>query len=97
MDERFRILDTDTLSLVQREHPLVVSRLKLFARKQRAITVISLEEQLRDRLAQIAKARSEEQFRRAYFLLEQTHRGLCKIQKFSFDEEAQQHFIELKS
>ena len=96
MDERIRILDTDTLSLVQREHPLVVDRLKAVPRKQRGITVISLEEQLRGRLAQIAKAKGEEELRRAYMLLEQTHRGLCKIQKFAFDAKAQEKFKELK-
>lgn len=96
MDDRVRILDTDTLSLVQREHPLVVDRLKALPRKQRAITVISLQEQLHGRLAQIAKAKHEEELRRAYALLEQTHRGLCKIQKLAFDEEAQQLFNDLK-
>ncbi len=96
MDARVRILDTDTLSLVQREHPLVVGRLKALPRKQRAITVISLEEQLRGRLAQIAKAKREKELRRAYVLLEQTHRGLCKIHKFAFDANAPEKFNELK-
>jgi len=39
MDERLRILDTDTLSLVQRAHPVVASRLKALLPKQRSITI----------------------------------------------------------
>lgn len=96
MDDRLRILDTDTLSLAQRSHPGVVNRLKVFSPKQRGITVISLEEQLRGRLAQIASAQSSEKLLNAYSLLEQTHRGLCKIQKFAFDEKAQLRFEQLK-
>jgi tRNA(fMet)-specific endonuclease VapC len=96
MNERLRILDTDTLSLAQRSHPLIVKRLKALPPKQRGITVISVEEQLRGRLAQITKAKSGDEFLRAYFLLEQTHRGLCKIQRFAFDDNAQQRFDQLK-
>jgi len=96
MDERIRILDTDTLSLAQRSHPAVVSRLKALQPKQRGITVISLEEQMRGRLAQIAQAKSNEQLLRAYDLLEQTHHGLCKIQRFAFDEKSRQRFDKLK-
>lgn len=76
MDERIRILDTDTLSLAQRSHPVVVSRLKILPPKQRAIAIISLEEQMRGRLAQIAQAKSVEQLLRAYDLLDKTHHGL---------------------
>jgi len=96
MDERLRILDTDTLSLVQRDDPAVVNRLKALPPKQRGITVISVEEQMRGRLAQIAKAKGGEKLLPAYFLLEQTHRSLCKSQRFAFDVQAQQCFDELK-
>lgn len=96
MDERLRILDTDMLSLAQRSHPLVVNRLKALPPKQRGITVITVEEQMRGRLAQIAKAKPGDKLLRAYFLLEQTHRGLCKIQRLAFDEKAEQRFDELK-
>lgn len=96
MDERLRILDTDTPSLVQRAHPAVASRLKSLLPKQRGITIITVEEQMRGRLAQIAKAKSGDQFLRAYLLLEQTHRGLCKIQRFAFDEKSLQRFEQLK-
>jgi tRNA(fMet)-specific endonuclease VapC len=96
MDDRLRILDTDALSLAQRSHPVAVKRLKALPPKQRGITIISVEEQLRGRLAQIGKAKSGDKLLKACSLLEQTHRGLCKIQRFAFDEKAQQRFEQLK-
>jgi len=96
MDEGLRILDTDMLSLAQRADPVVINRLNALPPKQRGITIISLEEQMRGRLAQIAHAKSGDQFLRAYSLLEQTHHRLCKIQRFPFDEKARRRFDELK-
>jgi tRNA(fMet)-specific endonuclease VapC len=84
------------LSLIQRADSQVARRLKALPPRQRGVTVITLEEQMRGRLAQIAQAKSGDQFLRAYHLLELTHHGLCKIQRFAFDENAQRHFDELK-
>ena len=55
------VMDTDHLSLFQRNHPIVVSR--VFTARKRpsdelATTVVSMEEQLKGRLAQVSKASS---------------------------------------
>lgn len=55
-DTRMRVLDTNALSYIQRGQKPWVSRLQSFPLDQRAVTVITMEEQLRGRLAQIAKA-----------------------------------------
>jgi len=52
------VLDTDHLSLWQRHHAKVVARLRAVSLSQRATTIISAEEQLRGRLAVIARTRN---------------------------------------
>lgn len=44
------ILDTDHFSLFQRGHPIVVKRLINTNPEQLAVTIISIEEQIRGRL-----------------------------------------------
>ena len=51
-------LDTDHLSLILRGNPKIRERLAAIPPEQIAITVITVEEQLRGRLAQVSKARS---------------------------------------
>jgi hypothetical protein len=53
VDNRLRILDTDIVSLWQR-HPEQIERsLMAFPPEQRAVTIITVEEQFRGRLAMI--------------------------------------------
>jgi len=47
------ILDTDTLSLSQRRHPVVTARIRSTPVAEVAITIITAEEQLRGRFLQI--------------------------------------------
>ncbi|MBD0264213.1 MAG: type II toxin-antitoxin system VapC family toxin [Tolypothrix sp. Co-bin9] len=53
------ILDTDHISLFQREHPVVTKRVNQANPKQIATTIITVEEQIRGRLAQIKKSSSD--------------------------------------
>ena len=53
------ILDTDHISLVQRQHPLVSRKLSYIPSNQRAVTAISLVEQLQGRLANIHRVKAE--------------------------------------
>ena len=55
-DTQIRVLDTNAVSYIQRAHDPWISRLQSFPSDQRAVTVITMEEQLRGRLAQIARA-----------------------------------------
>ena len=60
------ILDSDHLSLYQRGHEPLRSYLSTISPEQIAITIISVEELLRGRLAQVRKAAKPEVRVRAY-------------------------------
>lgn len=49
------ILDTDHMTLHQHDHPQVVAKLQAYAPEEVAITVVTVEEQMRGRLAQIGR------------------------------------------
>lgn len=66
------IFDTDHLSLFQRGNSLIKSRLENCASDEIAITIITDEEQLRGRLAQIKKASSIQTRIEAYRWLRET-------------------------
>jgi tRNA(fMet)-specific endonuclease VapC len=60
------ILDTDHISLFQRNHPTIVANVLETLPDKLATTVITLEEQIRGRLDRIRKAKSDEEIVRAY-------------------------------
>ena len=66
------ILDTDHISLVQRQHPIVSRKLSYIPSNQRAVTAISLVEQLQGRLANIHRVKAEAEASMAFHLLLQT-------------------------
>lgn len=53
------ILDTDHVTLHQHNHPRVVARIQACAPDELAITVVTLGEQMRGRLAHIGRPRGE--------------------------------------
>lgn len=66
------VLDTDHLSLFHRGFPGIRDRLDLLSPDQIAITIITAEEQLRGRLAQISKASTSEDRIKKYLWLQET-------------------------
>ncbi|ELR97017.1 type II toxin-antitoxin system VapC family toxin [Gloeocapsa sp. PCC 73106] len=66
------ILDTDHISLFQREHPLVTQRVKATPPQEMAVTVITFEEQLYGRLNRIRRATTAEALVSAYAKLRYT-------------------------
>lgn len=68
----FYVLDTDHISLAQRQHPIVSSKLSAIPRNERAVTAVSLVEQLQGRLASIHRAKTEVEASMAIQLLLQT-------------------------
>jgi hypothetical protein len=52
------ILDTDHITLLQRNHPAVISRFASLPPEVVAVTVVSAMEQMRGRLAQIHRAKT---------------------------------------
>lgn len=60
------VLDTDHLTLLGHAHAQVVARLQAVPLADRAITIITIEEQLRAWFTQVRKARDADRLARAY-------------------------------
>ncbi|HMW01336.1 MAG TPA: type II toxin-antitoxin system VapC family toxin [Acidobacteriota bacterium] len=73
------VLDTDHLSLFHRGFPGIRERIDLLSPDQIAIMIITAEEQLRGRLAQISKASSIEDRVKKYLWLQETLASLNKL------------------
>ena len=95
------ILDTDCLSLLQRESILAGSKLHesldRFAADDIFTTIISFEEQMRGWLAFVAKSRGAEQDVFAYGRLHAALNDFRNANVLDFDERASMVFRELQS
>ena len=89
------ILDTDTLSLFQRAHPLVSQRVNAIPTEQLATTVITFEEQMYGRLNRIRRANSQELLVFAYMQLRETLEDFQTINVLDFNKEAANCYAEL--
>lgn len=89
------VLDTDTLSLLQRGHARVSRQCAAKTHGQLAITVISIDEQLSGRLRMIRKATKPDDIARAYESLIATLRSLSKLPVLSFVLAAQGRYRNL--
>lgn len=89
------ILDTDTLSLFQRAHPLVSQRVNAISTEQLATTVITFEEQMYGRLNRIRKANSQESLVFAYMQLHETLEDFKTINVLNFNKESANYYAEL--
>ena len=90
------ILDTDTLQLFQDEHPLLAALVLSVALADRAISVVSVEEQLSGWYTQLRHAKRPERLAWAYRRLAATVRFLSRVQIVDFDEAAIQRCEQLK-
>ncbi len=94
------ILDTDCMSLLQRENILNSFRLQenldRFAPEDIYSTIISFEEQMRGWLAFVAKSKTPEQQIYAYQKLHDFLKTYRKIMILDFDEKAVEVFEKLK-
>ncbi|NEQ67718.1 MAG: type II toxin-antitoxin system VapC family toxin [Symploca sp. SIO1B1] len=86
------ILDSDHLSLYQRGHKPLDQRLLTIPPDQIAITVISAEELIRGRLAQIRKATKSQERVYAYHWLKRTLEFLRDFKVLSYDAQAEIYF-----
>ncbi|NET60106.1 MAG: type II toxin-antitoxin system VapC family toxin [Symploca sp. SIO2E6] len=91
------ILDTDHLSLFQREHPLLTERVKATDPQTIAVTIITLEEQVYGRLNKIRRATSTESLVLAYAKLRYTWDFFSTINLLSFTQEASDCYAALVS
>ena len=89
------ILDSDHLSLYQRGHKPLGKRLLTVPPDQIAITVISVEELIRGRLAQIRKATKPQERVYAYHWFTRTLGFLHDFKVLGYDAQAETHFQSL--
>jgi tRNA(fMet)-specific endonuclease VapC len=90
------VLDTDTLQLFQDNNPKVVGRVRAVAPSERAISVVTVEEQLSGWYTQLRQAKGPEKLAWAYRRLAATVRFFARIEIVDFDELAIHRCEELK-
>ena len=95
------ILDTDHLTIVQRktqpEYARLLNRLHQLAPDDIATSIVTFQEQTQGWLAYINRARTAEEIVHAYAELETMQRSFCKMNILSFNAEAQQQFMSLRT
>lgn len=92
------VVDTDILSLYQRNHPQVCTRIRLGRQNNLIIktTVITVEEQYGGRLAQIRKAQNPEALILAYDLLTATFSLFSQLEILKYDQSADDYFRQFR-
>lgn len=93
----YYILDSDHLSLHQRGHEPLRSHILNIPPEQISISIISVEELLRGRLAQIHRGKETEDRLQAYYWLSKTLDFLCGFKVLKYDPSAEAHFQNLIS
>jgi tRNA(fMet)-specific endonuclease VapC len=89
------VLDSDHLSLHQRGYEPLKPHLLTVPPKQLSITIISVEELIRGRLAQVRRALQPEDRVTAYAWLSKTFDFLKGFQVLNYDATAESHFQSL--
>jgi tRNA(fMet)-specific endonuclease VapC len=89
------VLDTDHLSLILRGHSKIRDRLTAVPPEQVAITIITAEEQLRGRLAQVRKAARGDARSLAYSYLHKAINDLAKLNVLDYDAASDRIYQEL--
>ncbi|MBW4677285.1 MAG: type II toxin-antitoxin system VapC family toxin [Desmonostoc geniculatum HA4340-LM1] len=90
------ILDTDTLTLFQNQHPLIKQRINQLSFQDIAVTVITVEEQMRGWLDAIRQSSEAERLRWGYLGLRQGLEFFNLIRILDFDEKATNYYAELR-
>ena len=92
------LLDTDTLSLLEHRHPLVMQRVNSYPTSDIALSVISIQEQMQGLLSNLIRARNHQQIALAYDLLVMRLLPVwCRFRVLSFPETAILRFEQLRS
>jgi tRNA(fMet)-specific endonuclease VapC len=93
---KLHILDTDILQLYQDGHPTVVGRVHSLAPGQRAISVVTVEEQMSGWYSQLRQAKTPERLVWAYRRLAKTVRFLSRVEIVDLEEAAVRRCEQLK-
>lgn len=92
------LLDTDTLSLLEHQHLLVLQRVNSRPPADIALPAISIQEQIQGFLASLTRARNRQQVALAYDLLVTRLLPVwCRFRVLSFPETAILRFEQLRS
>jgi tRNA(fMet)-specific endonuclease VapC len=91
------VLDTDTLSLFQRGHPILVSRVLAVPSTTLAVTVITVEEQLAGWFTLVRRAKEPPALARAYLRLGEAVGLLGQFPILPYTEGAIHRFDELRA
>jgi len=97
MDNRIRILDTNILRIWQQHPEQIRKYLQQFPFEQRAITIVTAEEQLRGWLNKVRRATDSDSLVFAYAKLHYTLSFFCEIKILPFDALAAAKFAGLKA
>jgi tRNA(fMet)-specific endonuclease VapC len=90
------VLDTDILSLFQRSHPNVARRIFQHSPEELAVSIISVEEQLRSWFTLCRQAKNREKLAYAYEQFTRAVTSLAPLSIISFTESAIDRFENLK-
>lgn len=92
------LLDTDTLSLLEQRHPLVLQRVNSHPLSDIVLSAISIQEQMRGFLSNLMRARNRQQIAQAYDLLVMLLLPVwCRFRVLSFPETVVLRFEQLRS
>ena len=90
------ILDTDILTLFQRNHPTVIAHVHSHGPRELAITVLSVEEQLSGWYTAARKAKQPEELARAYRELAKSVRFPSCLQIVEYEVQAMHLYEEFR-
>ncbi len=90
------MLDTDILTLYQAGHPEVLRHVQACSSGQLALTIISVEEELRGWYTKLRRAKKRDQLARAYQRLTDAVRFFSKLLILSFTEAAIARYEDLR-
>ena len=90
------VLDTDHVSFFQRGHPQVVAHVLTRPADRLAVTIVTVEEQLRGRLSQIRQASSGPSRLQGYARLHDAVDFFSQIRILDFDAIAETHYEALR-
>ena len=90
------VLDTDMLTLYQESHPKVLFGVNQQPRKQVAITIISVEEQLSGWYTRLRRAKRPDELAKVYERLTINVRSFEQFQILSFDEPSIERYEQLR-
>ena len=90
------ILDTDTFSLLQRQHPGVTAQALVRPTDSVTTSIVTVKEVFLGRYNKIKQAQQAEALIAAYARLEDSMNLLRRMPILSFDELAANHYVELR-